>query len=120
MLIGVLSVPDTANEGSRSFEDAKIELPDNIKAIVDMKCIGCHKPDSRNDKAKEKLQWVKLPEMNLEEQKDFIAEMFEVMEDGAMPPEKALERRPEMKLTDEETKAFIEWLEVEEKKLKDN
>ena len=52
----------------------------------------------RNQKAKKKLQWEKVPKMNKEEQKDFIAEMFEVLEAGKMPPKKALERRPQMKL----------------------
>ncbi|WP_268123749.1 heme-binding domain-containing protein [Roseivirga pacifica] len=96
----------------------KIELPDNIKAIVEAKCMGCHKPDARNEKAREKLQWVKVPEMNLEEQEDFVAEMFEVIEEGEMPPERTVERRPEMKLTAEENAAFIAWLEKEEKRLK--
>ena len=96
----------------------KIELPDNIKAIVEAKCMGCHKPDARNEKAREKLQWVKVPEMNLEEQEDFVAEMFEVIEEGEMPPERTVERRPEMKLTTEENAAFIAWLEKEEKRLK--
>ena len=99
-------------------QDSKIELPDNIKAIVEAKCMNCHKPDARNEKAREKLQWVKVPEMNKEQQEDFIAEMFEVIEDGDMPPARTVERNPKMKLTDEENKAFMAWLEKEEKRLK--
>ena len=99
-------------------QDSKIELPDNIKAIVEAKCMNCHKPDARNEKAREKLQWVKVPEMNKEQQEDFIAEMFEVIEDGDMPPARMVERNPKMKLTDEENKAFMAWLEKEEKRLK--
>ncbi|MBO6495175.1 MAG: heme-binding domain-containing protein [Roseivirga sp.] len=99
-------------------QDSKIELPDNIKEIVEAKCMNCHKPDARNEKAREKLQWVKVPEMNKEQQEDFIAEMFEVIEDGDMPPARMVERNPKMKLTDEENKAFMAWLEKEEKRLK--
>ncbi|WPZ09148.1 heme-binding domain-containing protein [Roseivirga spongicola] len=99
-------------------QDSKIELPDNIKEIVEVKCMNCHKPDARNEKAREKLQWVKVPEMNKEQQEDFIAEMFEVIEDGDMPPARMVERNPKMKLTDEENKAFMAWLEKEEKRLK--
>ena len=56
--------------------------------------------------------------MNKEQQEDFIAEMFEVIEDGDMPPARMVERNPKMKLTDEENKAFMAWLEKEEKRLK--
>lgn len=99
-------------------QDAKIELPDNIKEIVEAKCMNCHKPDARNEKAREKLQWVKVPDMNKEEQEHFVADMFEVMEEGKMPPARMVERFPEMKLSEDETKAFVAWLEKEEKRLK--
>ena len=101
-----------------AVQDSKIELPDNIKEIVEAKCINCHKPDARNEKAREKLQWVKVPEMNLEEQKHFVAEMFEVLEEGKMPPARMVERFPNMKLTEDESKALLTWVEKEEKRLK--
>ena len=56
--------------------------------------------------------------MNKEEQEHFVAEMFEVLEDGKMPPERMVERFPEMKLTEEETKTLLAWVEKEEKRLK--
>lgn len=97
-----------------------ITFPENVKTIIDTKCMGCHKPDSRNTKAREKLQWVKVAQMNKEEQEHLVDELFEVLEDGKMPPKKAVERRPQMKLTDEETKALLAWAEAEEKRLKGN
>ena len=111
--------PDAANADQPMVQDqAGITFPDNIKAIIDTKCMGCHKPDSRNNKAKEKLQWELVTKMNKEDQEHFIDEMFEVLEDGKMPPKKALERRPQMKLTDDETKLLMAWVEKEEKRLK--
>ncbi|NVK85421.1 MAG: heme-binding domain-containing protein [Cytophagia bacterium] len=99
-------------------QDTKIELPDNIKEIVEAKCMNCHKPDARNEKAREKMQWVKVPDMNKEEQEHFVAEMFEIIEEGKMPPSRMVERFPEMKLSEDESKAFMAWLEKEEKRLK--
>jgi len=111
--------PDPANADQPFVQDQTgITFPDNIKAIIDTKCMGCHKPDSRNTKAKEKLQWSLVSKMNKEEQEHLVDELFEVLEDGKMPPEKALQRRPQLKLTDEETKALITWVEAEEKRLK--
>ena len=111
--------PDPANADERLVQDqAGITFPDKIQKIIDAKCMGCHKPDSRNNKAKEKLQWELVAKMNKEDQKHLIDEMFEVLEDGKMPPKKALERRPQMKLTDDETKELLAWAEAEEKRLK--
>lgn len=99
-------------------DQAGITFPENVQSIIDAKCMGCHKPDSRNTKAKEKLQWASVTKMNKEEQEHLVDELFEVLEDGKMPPKKALERRPQMKLTDEETKTLLAWAEAEEKRLK--
>lgn len=97
-----------------------ITFPENVKAIIDAKCMGCHKPDARNEKAKKKLQWEKVPKMNKEEQEHLISELFEVLEEGKMPPKKMVKRKPKMKLTDDETKTLLAWAEVEEKRLKGN
>lgn len=107
-----------STEPVKTVQDSKIELPDNVKAIVEAKCMNCHKPDARNEKAREKLQWVKVPEMNKEEQEHFIAEMFEVLEEGKMPPARMVERNPDMKLTEDESKALMDWVEKEDKRIK--
>ncbi len=95
-----------------------IEITGKVKEIIEAKCMGCHKPDARNEKARKKLQWIKVPEMNKEEQEHLVAELFEVLEDGKMPPKRTVERRPQMKLTDDETKTLLAWVEKEEKRLK--
>lgn len=107
-----------STEPVKTVQDSKIELPDNVKVIVEAKCMNCHKPDARNEKAREKLQWVKVPEMNKEEQEHFIAEMFEVLEEGKMPPARMVERNPDMKLTEDESKALMAWVEKEDKRIK--
>lgn len=101
-----------------ALQDSGIKIPEDAMAIIEKKCMGCHKPDSRNTKAKEKLIWADIPKMDKEEQEHLVDELFEVLEDGKMPPKKALERRPQMKLTDDETKVLLTWVESEEKRLK--
>lgn len=101
-----------------SQDQAGITFPEDVKAIIENKCTGCHKPDARNEKAREALQWVKVPKMNKEEQEDLVAELFEVLEEGKMPPKRMVERFPKAKLTDEETKTLLAWAEKEEKRLK--
>jgi cytochrome c551/c552 len=116
------------NNSISTFDNRKLELmsvlqdgimfPENIQVIIDAKCMNCHKPDARNEKAREKLQWEKVTAFSTEEQLHFINEMFEVLEEGKMPPAKSIERNPDMKLTDEETKSLLAWVITEEKRLK--
>ena len=115
---GIFTAPKSVESvGSMLHEDG-ITFPENVQKIITEKCTICHKPDARNEKAREKLQWVKVPDMDKEEQEHLIAELFEVLEDGKMPPKKTVERKPEMKLTTDETKTLLAWLEVEDKRLK--
>lgn len=119
LLIGSAFVLSPDTSGSEQIQDKdKIEINGEVKEIIEAKCMGCHKPDSRNQKAKDKLQWAKVPELDKEGQEDLIKELFEVLEEGKMPPKKALERRPQMKLTEEETRTLLAWAEREEKRLK--
>jgi len=91
--------------------DQTISMPDNVMAIVEAKCMGCHKPDAKNEKARAKLQWVLLPEMEVEELVGKLDDILEVLEEGSMPPQGVLEKYPNMKLTDEETQILKEWAE---------
>lgn len=119
LLIGSAFVLTSETSSPEQVQDTdKIEIAGEVKEIIEAKCMGCHKPDSRNQKAKDKLQWAKVPELDKEGQEDLIKELFEVLEEGKMPPKRALERRPQMKLTEEETKTLLAWAEKEEKRLK--
>mgnify|MGYP003672838099 FL=1 len=113
-----VSKPKASEDTPLAVQQDGITIPENVKTIIDIKCMNCHKPDARNEKAKEKLQWEKVVKMNKEEQADFIAEMFEVLEEGKMPPPRMVERNPKIKLTEDETKALLAWMEVEEKRVK--
>ncbi|KYG75469.1 heme-binding domain-containing protein [Roseivirga echinicomitans] len=115
--VSFISKPE-AIEVTVSVEQDGITIPENIQLIIEAKCMNCHKPDARNEKAREKLQWEKVAKMNKEEQAHLIAELFEVLEEGKMPPARTVERNPESKLTDDETKALLAWVEVEEKRIK--
>ena len=86
--------------------------PENVMAIVENKCLGCHKPDSRNEKAKEKWQWKKLTAMDTMDVAAAMDELLEVLAEGSMPPEKMLEKYPDKKLTDDETAVLRDWAEA--------
>ena len=47
-----------------NFRTSKIEMPEDIKTIVDKSCYGCHNKESRSEKGKEKLKWDALDEIS--------------------------------------------------------
>jgi len=95
-----------------------ITFTEDVKAIIDAKCMNCHKPEARNEKARKKLQWKKVPKMNQKEQESFLKELALVLEEGEMPPKKKIKRKPDMALTLEENRVLITWVEAEENRLK--
>lgn len=93
-------------------------LPDNVKAVVDQKCYGCHNANSKNEKAKAKLDWDALDKMKKSKRMAAMGEISEVLEKGEMPPKKFLENKPEAALTEAELATLVEWSAGKKKKSK--
>lgn len=92
-----------------TFTAQNLVFPDDVMAIIENKCMGCHNPDSKNEKGKEKLQWGQLAKMETEDLISKLDALLEVLEAGDMPPAKMLERNPDKKLSDQETLILQNW-----------
>ncbi len=93
-------------------QEPLFEYDQAIMAIIENKCMGCHNPEARNEKAREKLQWEKLPSMSKAEVVGKFDKIIEILDEGSMPPEKMLARFPDKALTKKETRMMKEWFEV--------
>lgn len=93
-------------------------MPDNVKAIIENSCFGCHNTDSKNDKAKEKLDFKSMDSLELMKQIVAYKEIHEVMEKDEMPPQKFLERFPDKKVSEKDKKILMEWAKNEMEMLK--
>jgi uncharacterized membrane protein len=107
ILIGFSSLKSIDKKEAKMEE---IDMPENVKAVVDNKCFGCHSEESQSDKAKEKLRWDQLDQLSKAKLVTTFGNIEEVLDKGKMPPEKFLERRPEKKLTDEERQILKSWV----------
>lgn len=94
-----------------------INMPDDVKAIIEKSCFGCHNTDSKNDKAKEKLDLKTLDSLATTKMIHALKNINEVLEDNEMPPEKFLAKFPDKKLTDAEKKILMDWANNELKAL---
>lgn len=97
-----------------------INLPDNVKKIIQNKCFGCHNTDSKNDKAKDNLDFKSFDTLSKVKMINAYKEIGEVVEENEMPPEKFLNKYPDKKLTKDEAKVLMDWASKEAKTLKSN
>ena len=91
-------------------EKIKVEMPVNVKTVFENKCFGCHNTDSRNDKAKEKLDFKTFNDLKTFKKIGTLRDIAEVIEKGEMPPKKFLERFPDRKPSDIEYEILSKWV----------
>ncbi|HPE77680.1 MAG TPA: heme-binding domain-containing protein [Draconibacterium sp.] len=106
-----------ATASENQVKSKAIDIPDNVKTIIDKSCFGCHNTDSKNDKAKDKLDLKTLGDLETAKMIHALKEINEVVEKNEMPPEKFLERFPDKKLTDDEKKILMNWADAQAKSL---
>ncbi|WP_347840617.1 heme-binding domain-containing protein [uncultured Draconibacterium sp.] len=93
--------------------EKKSVMPENVKAVIDKSCFGCHNTDSKNEDGKDALDFKKLDSLSKIKQISAYKEISEVVEENDMPPKKFLERFPEKALSDADKKVLIEWSKKE-------
>jgi mono/diheme cytochrome c family protein len=94
------------------------DLPANVKAVVDMKCYGCHNANSKNEKGKAKLDWDALDKMKKSKRMAAMGEISEILAKGEMPPKKFIANKPEAALSEAELATLVEWSAGKKKKSK--
>ena len=92
-------------------------IPENVQAIIQKSCFGCHNSDSKNEDAKEDLDFKKFEELSKIGKISAYKHIAETVEEAKMPPKRFLENYPDRKLSDDEKKVLIEWAKNEAAKL---
>ena len=85
------------------------EIPADIQAIIDNSCYGCHNADSDDEKGKKKLQFDQLAHLKTYKLVGKLADISDVVNEGDMPPKKAVKKYPEIKLSDEDKTKLADW-----------
>ncbi len=107
MVFLLASILATASENP--VKPKPVDMPDNVKAIIEKSCFGCHNTDSKNDKAKEKLDLKTLSDLETLKMIHTLKEITEVLEENEMPPSKFLDKFPDKALTEVEKKTLMDW-----------
>jgi uncharacterized membrane protein len=88
-------------------------MPDKVKAVIEKSCFGCHNTASKNEDAKEELDFKQFDSLSLIKKVGAYKKIGETIEEGEMPPKKFLAKFPEKKLTDEEKQLLMDWSKTE-------
>jgi len=105
---------------SNEYQVSKMDMPENIKAIVDNSCYGCHNTESRNEKGKEKFKFDVLDDLSKAKQVAALEAVIEVMKEDAMPPKKFKEKYPDNVPSKDDSKKLIEWADSQAEKILGN
>ncbi len=91
-------------------EEGGLNMPENIKSIVDNSCYGCHHTDSKNEKGKKKLNFDAFgSEYSAIKSAGKLKEVAEEVSEDHMPPQKFLKHNPEKALSADQKKELSEW-----------
>ncbi len=110
---------ESVKENEKITELESIVIPDDVMAVIDNKCYGCHNNESKSTKSKGKLNFDKFKDDGYSKSKT-ISKLGKIAKDlhkNEMPPEKFLAKYPDKTLTADESKLLIDWAEGERKTL---
>ncbi len=107
----IMSFTDTNNKTVTKYSgnDVSFEIPDDVQAIIDNSCYGCHNNDSRSDKSKNKLNFDNMPTMKTSKQVSKLMKISKVVRKGKMPVEKFIAKYPDKALSKDQTETLASW-----------
>lgn len=110
MLASVIGFkPGALNEEFMPNPEENLVIPEDVNAILEKSCFGCHNVESQSDKAKKKLLLDELASLSKAKIVAKLKDIEEVIDKGDMPPEKFLKKYPDKALTEEEAARLKKW-----------
>ena len=97
-----------------------LDIPENIKAIIDNKCMGCHSDETKSGKSKMKMNFDKLANGEYSTGKliSKLDKITKMLSKDKMPPQKFLDKYPDKKLTKDESKLLSDWATTQSSTMK--
>ena len=102
---------------SANTSAAKVDMPANVKAIVDNSCNGCHNSGSQNEKAKKKLSFDNLNSLKTFQLVGTLQKIYTEVDSSKMPPPRFLQKYPEHALSESDKQVLLSWANETNKKL---
>jgi mono/diheme cytochrome c family protein len=98
-------------------QDADAKWPEEVKAILDGTCYGCHTDDNGSEKSRNALNFSKWEDYKLTKKIGKLNDISEVLKEKKMPPKKYIEKFPDKALSDKQIGVITNWANAEANKL---
>ena len=105
------------NNDANNIRKSKIEMPADVKAVVDKSCFGCHHKESQNEKGRTKLSWDGLDDLSKAKQVAAMEAIIGVIKEDVMPPKKFKENYPDNVPSKDELKKVSDWANAQADKI---
>ena len=96
---------------NQSMQKSESTYSAEVKKVIDGKCYGCHSDKGKSQDAKDALLWDSLLNLPKSSQIATLDEIIKVLNENKMPPEGAVKKNPEMKMSPEEIRILKSWAE---------
>ncbi len=93
--------------------DQNRQMPAAVKTIIDNKCLGCHNSKSKNDKAKEDLNFSTFNHLSKLQKISAYKRIGDTVKANEMPPQKFLKHYPEKTVSEAEKELIMQWAKQE-------
>ena len=110
-VIFILFILSPGLQGNKSPQKIGSIYPTEVKKVIDNKCYGCHSDQGKSMFAKKALLWDSLPNLPISSQVAKLDHIIKVLKENKMPPESAIKKYPEMKLSPEDARILQSWAE---------
>ncbi len=88
-------------------------FPEDVNAVLENSCYGCHTNGAKSEKALNKLNFSTWNENSVGKKIHKLDEISEAVVEETMPPEKFLQRFPDKKLSKEQIELLKKWAKKE-------
>jgi len=95
----------------------KIDVPENIKAIIDKSCVSCHSTNGNMAKMHVNFDYIYNGKYKTEKLIKKLNSSAKSVEKGKMPTKRYITKNPDKAMSDAEKKAFINWAKTQADKL---
>ena len=116
ILPGVVMILSVAMLSMKDIQKGE-NIPEDVKEILSNSCYSCHSTGAKAEEAVKALDFKKWNDLKATKKVGLLNNISEVLEEGAMPPEKFLKNYPEKALSGEDREKILEWTKKETAKL---
>ena len=89
--------------------DDSLEIPEEVSAVLNSYCFGCHNTESKKEKAKNKLIIDQLGDLPTGKLAAKLNKLAKEVDEGDMPPAKFLAKYPDKEPSKKERKIIVKW-----------